>query len=63
MVLTPFQNVKPIREAVFKISRSQAIVDGWTAGPTDGWTDRLGHSIIRPVFPRAYKMFLNLLKI
>ena len=47
VVLRPYQNVKSIRKAVFKISRSQAIVDGRT--------DRQGHSIIRPVFQRAYK--------
>ena len=29
------QNVKSIRQAVFKISRSQAIVDGRTDGPAD----------------------------
>ena len=47
VVLRPYQNVKSIRQAVFKISRSQAIVDRRTAGQTDGQ----GHSIIR----RAYK--------
>ena len=51
VVLRPYQNVKPIRQAVFKISRSQAIVDRRTARQTDGQ----GHSIIRPVFRRAYK--------
>ena len=30
VVLRPYQNVKSIRQAVFKISRSQAIVDGQT---------------------------------
>ena len=47
VVLRPYQNVKPIRQAVFKISRSQAIVGGRTDGQ--------GHSIIRDVFRRAYK--------
>ena len=51
VVLRPNQNVKSIRQAVFKISRSQVIVDGQTDGQTDGQ----GHSIIRPVFRRAYK--------
>ena len=51
VVLRPYQNVKSIRQAVFKILRSQAIVDG----RTDGQTDRQGHSIIRPIFWRAYK--------
>ena len=48
VVLRPYQNVKSIRQAVFKISRSQAIVDGRTEGrtarrmarQTDGQTDR-----------------------
>ena len=40
VVLRPYQNVKTIRKAVFKISRSQAIVDGRTDGQTDGRTDR-----------------------
>ena len=35
VVLRPYQNVKSIRQAVFKISRSQAIVDGQTDGPAD----------------------------
>ena len=59
VVLRPYQNVKSIRKAVFKISCSQAIVDGWTDrwtdGRTDGRTYGQGHSIIRPVFRRAYK--------
>ena len=55
VVLRPYQNVKPIRQAVFKISRSQAIVDGRTDRRLDGQ----GHSIIRPVFQRAYKKRVN----
>ena len=43
VVLRPYQDVKSIRQAVFKITRSQAIVDGQ------------GDSIIRPVFRRGYK--------
>ena len=35
VVLRSYQNVKSIRQAVFKISRSQAIMDGRTDGPTD----------------------------
>ena len=30
VIFRPYQNVKSIRQAVFKISRSQAIVDGLT---------------------------------
>ena len=45
VVLRSYQNVKSIPLAVFKISRSQAIVDGRTDGPTDGQ----GHSITRDV--------------
>ena len=41
LVLRPIPNVQSIRQAVFKMSRSQAIVDGWT----DGRTDRQGHSL------------------
>ena len=51
MVLRPYQNVKSIRQAVFKISRSQTIVDGRT--------DEQGHSIIHPVFRWAYKTIEN----
>ena len=39
VVLMSYQNVKSIPQAVFKISRSQAIVDGRTDGLTDGQTD------------------------
>ena len=41
VVYRPYQNVKSIRLAVFKISRSQAIVDGRTDGQKDGRTDRV----------------------
>ena len=51
VVLRSYQNVKSIPQAVFKISRSQANVDGRPDAPTDGQ----GRSIIRPVFRRAYK--------
>ena len=40
VVLRPYQNVKSIRQAVFKISRSKAIMDGRTARQKDGQTDR-----------------------
>ena len=51
VVVRLYQNVKSILQAVFKISRSQAIVagrtdgrparptDGRPTGPTDGWMD------------------------
>ena len=39
VVLRPYQNVKSIQQAVFKISRSQAIVNGRTDRQTDGRTD------------------------
>ena len=42
VVLRPYRNVKSIRQAVFKMSCSQAIVNGRTDGQ--------GHSIIHPVF-------------
>ena len=49
VVLRPYQNVKPISQAVFK--------QLWTDGRTDRWsarqTDRPGYSII--LFRRAYK--------
>ena len=44
-----------IRQAVFKISCSQAIVNGRTDRQTDGQ----GHSIIRPVYRLAYKKSVN----
>ena len=40
VALRPYQNVKSIRQAVFKISRSQAIVDGRTDRRTDRRTGR-----------------------
>ena len=52
VVLRSYQNVKSIPLAVFKISRSQAIVDGRTDGPKDGQ----GHSIIRFVCGRRIKI-------
>ena len=55
VVLRSYQNVKSIWQAVFRLSRSQAIVNGWTDGRTDGQ----GHTIIRPVFRRAYKKPYN----
>ena len=45
VVLRSYQNVKSIPQVVFKISRSQAIVDGRTDGPTDG---RTGSSLVPP---------------
>ena len=42
VVLRPYQNKKPTRQAVFKILRSQPIVDGRTDEQTDGQC----HSII-----------------
>ena len=44
VVLRPYQNVKSIRHTVFKISRSQAIVDGRTDDPTARRTDGQGDS-------------------
>ena len=35
VVLRPYHNVKPITQALFMMSRSQAIVDGWTDRQTD----------------------------
>ena len=55
VVLRSYQNVKSIPQAVFKISRSQTIVDRRTDGRTARRTDGQGHSTIRPVFRRAYK--------
>ena len=54
-VLRSYQNVKSISQAVFKISCSQAIVDGRTDGRPDRRPDGQGHSTICPVFRRAYK--------
>ena len=62
VVLRPYQNVKSIRQVVFKISRSQAIVDGRTEGRPNGPTDGQGHSIKHPVFRRAFKNCKDLKK-
>ena len=53
VVLRPYQNAKSIRQAVFKISHSQVLVNGRMDGPTDRRMDRA--IPMRPVFRQAYK--------